>query len=856
MKRIKWLLSMTALSLAVVLSCSSCFLTAESQNPTRPEGMIEEGTTVGEDQFVTMMENDQLTFQINQGTTDIKVIDKRTGYVWSSEGNFDGQKIQGEVLNLSYYDNSGSVTEIDSYTECVAKGQYAITQPQSNQVKVQYSIGTINKLWLCPVAMSPERYQTFYSKMTPDQQLIMDSYYYLVDFESENWKARPPEEQADGRVEYPLARNHPWYYPTPNLNDDGRKIIHEIMVSIGYTEEDYAIDNEGTGYEQPEEAEFNINVYYELDGADLLVTIPEKEIYHSKNFIIEKFELLGQLLSVDKNQTGYYLLPDGSGSIMNFYNGTQQIRNDNLYIPIYGLDDSTYVMEKTAENPQAVFPVFGANVGSSGCFAIIEEGEAFAGLTAMPGDDTVPPQLFVDFRINEKARIRTVTSTADQPAYFNMFQFQRYLGDIKVRYKFLAGENATYSGMAKTYQSYLFGDEAPMQKTTYPMTAEVISTIDVKKNFLGITYNSTQTLTTYDRVAEIAEDLVANGVEELNLKLSGWFGTGVRHGYAGKLSPISAAGGQEGLNSLFDTMSSLGINFYPDVDVQNVYGNAVAFKPGSNDIASLLTKNKAILYDYNPATFQYDAEATPRYALNPEAVGRNLNQFLDSYAQYDNKLVSLRNIGKTVFASYNEKKFYERQETLQMLVEQIAGVKEQGYTIMGSTGDAPFVKYLDIINDMPVRSSNMDQTDYSVPFTAMVLSGYVDYTYQPINLSNNEKRDLLYLIEAAAGAQFTFTGSAYDRLFASEFTKYYSANYDDVRDDSLAAYKMLAEAMDGIYGVRITKHERLADDVFQTTFENGNYVIVNYSDKDYTANGQTVKATDFVKGKAVGANGN
>ena len=191
--------------------------------------MIEEGTTVGEDQFVTMMENDQLTFQINQGTTDIKVIDKRTGYVWSSEGNFDGQKIQGEVLNLSYYDNSGSVTEIDSYTECVAKGQYAITQPQSNQVKVQYSIGTINKLWLCPVAMSPERYQTFYSKMTPEQQLIMDSYYYLVDFESENWKARPPEEQADGRVEYPLARNHPWYYPTPNLNDDGRKIIHEIM---------------------------------------------------------------------------------------------------------------------------------------------------------------------------------------------------------------------------------------------------------------------------------------------------------------------------------------------------------------------------------------------------------------------------------------------------------------------------------------------------------------------------------------------------------------------------------------------------------------------------------------------------
>ena len=166
------------------------------------------------------------------------------------------------------------------------------------------------------------------------------------------------------------------------------------------------------------------------------------------------------------------------------------------------------------------------------------------------------------------------------------------------------------------------------------------------------------------------------------------------------------------------------------------------------------------------------------------------------------------------------------------------------------------MKYLDIINDMPVRSSNMDQTDYSVPFTAMVLSGYVDYTYQPINLSNNEKRDLLYLIEAAAGAQFTFTGSAYDRLFATEFTKYYSTNYDDVRDDSLAAYKMLAEAMDGIYGVRITKHERLADDVFQTTFENGNYVIVNYSDKDYTANGQTVKATDFVKGKAVGANGN
>ena len=47
-------------------------------------------------------------------------------------------------------------------------------------------------------------------------------------------------------------------------------------------------------------------------------------------------------------------------------------------------------------------------------------------------------------------------------------------------------------------------------------------------------------------------------------------------------------------------------------------------------------------------------------------------------------------------------------------------------------------------------------------------------------------------------------------------------------------------------GQKITAHEKLADKVYATTYEDGTRVIVNYNKTAVSAAGQTVNARDFV----------
>ena len=131
----------------------------------------------------------------------------------------------------------------------------------------------------------------------------------------------------------------------------------------------------------------------------------------------------------------------------------------------------------------------------------------------------------------------------------------------------------------------------------------------------------------------------------------------------------------------------------------------------------------------------------------------------------------------------------------------------------------------------------------------MVLSGHVDYTYKPINLSNNNRKDLLLLIESGAGAYYKLTGSKYDDITNTSYDSLYSTCYSEIKDSVFDTYNYVSDALEGVYGLKIVKHEQIAKDVYKTTYENGTSIFVNYDDKDYNANGIKVAAQDYLKVK-------
>ena len=869
------------------ISLSSCG-TMQSKNPARPNDIPEAGTSdydLDSDVYKVIKETDNVKFEFNELTTDIRLTNKKTGYSWSTEynGGDDFGLMRGEVFNLTYYNTSGAMKTLLSSDDSVAKGQFRVTDID-NGISVQYGVGDINYSIDFPLALSVERFDNFYNNATPEQQEVLKNYYSLYDFNDEKWQDKEIYDDAklaEIKKNHPLAENKPWYYMSSSISDLLINDLHRLFVEeLGYTEEELKKDNDGVNTVDVERAEFNVQIDYTMEGDNLRVDIPEDKIYYPKDFTLDNIQLHQNLLDFDTSTSGYYLLPDGSGSLMNFNNGRDSIRNEAVYVQIYGVDDSREAESKSAYFNNSILPVYGCTVrGASkaanaevatvddfgesyytvnpmtelaadnnvskynGLFAVIESGETFTGLVAHSASAGDHNRLIPEFRINECLKMDSFASTQqDSGEKYSKYQFQHYLGKISVVYHISDGEDATYSGMANYYKNQLFGDEKT-EKKEYYSTVETVGVINGYAYFLGIGYNKKIPLTSFDQTLEIAKDLKASGFNNMNVRLTGWCNGGYEHGMLDKLKVSKELGGSDKFTSLKDSLDKENIGLFPDVDYQFVYRNEESVSR-KDQCATLNGARTTVINIFDPVDFQ-SWNYMPRAALTIPAMQRNLDSFLENYSAYNNKNLSLRSIGDKITANYREEDIMERQETLENLVKQISGVKDKDYTLMGTTGQDPFLKYLDYVNNLPVTSAGYDKTDYSIPFAAMVLSGHVQYTGDAINLSNNDRLDLLQMIESGAGAYYTLTAEQYEEISYSEYEYLYSTKYENIKQTVIDSYKYLSEALRDVYGLSIVKHKILADGVNMVTYENGTNIVVNYNETDYSANGVTCKAKDY-----------
>ena len=770
------------------LTFSSCG-EVESKNPERPEfipGIGASNADLYSDNYTKIAENNDMQLLFNYDTTDIRLVNKKTKFSWDSAQYVDGAWYRGQAFVLQYTDKAGAEQEKTSELDSISQGKFQITDIE-NGVEVFYGVGDIGYVINFPMALSVERFNAYVNAFGgPDSDVAytLSDLYTLYDFTTEEARAGYDEESLAMLMKtYKKAKKQPWYYMNSSMIDyDTVQTLNNIFATAGYSEADYELDNKDIEVPKSNPVEFCIKIRYQLTENGLQVTVPEKDIYYNKEYVLENISILPYLMDYDNTAEGYFLLPDGSGSIMNFNNGKERIRDKSVYVQMYGVDNSRVIDEKTAYYNDAVFPVFGACVKGikgknksanfaekdyNGLFGIIETGETFAGIEAVNFDKEASKNnnLKLEFRINERVRMDSFTASGgtDSDSKYCKYQFQRYLGDIKFNLNVLSGSDATYSGMANYYSNYLFGDNANTTAKDYYSTVEAIGVINTVEKFFGIDYNSKETLTSFSQVSKIASELQQNGFNNMNIKLSGWCNGGYEHGmFKNGINIEKVLGKKDSLVELYKALQEKGIGLYPDVDIQNAYVSEGEIS--EKYAAAQLNGSNSVISTYSPVDFRIETKLA-KYALNYDGLNKNFTGFLKDYKEYGIKNVSYRSIGSEITSNYKDDETYmERQETLEKLLEFVKTTKDEGYNIMGTAGQAAFVKSLSVINELPIESSRFDKCDYSVPFTAMVLSGHVDYTYKPINLSNNNRRDLLMLIESGAGAYYKITGTKYDKI--------------------------------------------------------------------------------------------
>ena len=127
-----------------------------------------------------------------------------------------------------------------------------------------------------------------------------------------------------------------------------------------------------------------------------------------------------------------------------------------------------------------------------------------------------------------------------------------------------------------------------------------------------------------------------------------------------------------------------------------------------------------------------------------------------------------------------------------------------------------------------------------------MLHGCVNYSGNSINLSDNSEKALLRSVETGAVLSYTFATDNTDQLKNSDFSHYYSLDYNVWKEEISKNYNSISIIQESLSSENIIKHSYLTDEVTCTEYSNGTKVIVNYSDSPYKFNGEKISAKGYL----------
>lgn len=839
-----------ALLIAMII-LSGCNIAQITENITLADKLLPKTTDndLTARTFEKAAENEKMELLYNKNTAEIAVREKLSDIVWYSnpqnlsadtKSSEENRQKQASQFTLAYSDKQGVLREMNSFSDSVKRGQYKIEKIDDG-LKITYTLGNVEERKLVPEIVSQDKFEKkVLDKITAEQREKIEKRYMLIDLS----KITDDKYRKELETRYPSSRKKPVYVlrnnpPPPNFVRE----INEILSSSEYTFDDLNTDSLENGVTPPpEEPLFTISVYYTITNDFFKVRVPETEIKMSAAFLLERLSLLEFFGAAGTDAKGYILLPDGSGSLLYLNNGKSAMKN--YYCDIYGIDNSLYEKEKIYNTEQANLPVFGLKNGNQAFFAIIEDGDAIAAVKAMPsGGVSAFNSVNAEFKIREKLQV----NLGDKNHFKNIYQVSRYAGDLKISYKFLNGAEANYVGMAKFYSNYLFGERKEIKRQSVPLYIETIGLIDSIGSFAGIPREEKISLTTFEQTKDISSDLKSSGVKNLIIRLSGWFNGGLRQLYPATIKIENSLGGKSGLEKLSIYLKENDVGLFPDVDMQYNYRDGMLDGFDSKkDAARFINKAPAMIYGYNPATFNYDnINGNPFYIITPWNYSKLCDSFLNAFNNLDINGLSLKNAGQDINSDFYEQKMMDRQQASKEITSMLKKIKDEGYSVMLTNGNAMTLPYTKHILNIPFDYCGYDITDESIPFFEIVISGHMNYTGKPLNLNISDQRIFLKTIETGAGLYYVVSQAESTKLKKTGYDKFYSVCYADWKEEIKKTYNELDSIFKDRSCSEIIDHTKLAEDVYQTDFENGLSVYVNYGLKDYMAGSVNVPTLGY-----------
>lgn len=784
--------------------------------------------------MVLVSENDNLKLYTNLETTEIAVYNKNDGSItYSNPQDRDTHTGTGinasnlsSTLAVTYYNKAGNVATINNYDMSIKNGQFE-TESIKDGIRYIYTLA--------------------------DEDSIASIVPYYISEDGLN-KVMEKSSDYDARTvkgKYKLENG------TYVLNDSAKKSkvgmekLNKIFEKAGYTEEDYAKDMEG--HEEDESLSITIPLEYRLTDKGLEATVKAADIEEHGNVYISQIDVLQFFGAASNKAQGYILVPDGSGALINLNSGNQATAYNQAIYDIDPVAQNYVVIEETE---CARLPIFGIKADDNAIFARITAGDAIASVNAdVAGKLNNYNYAYASFNVREKELLNMFGvqgSKSDIP----VVEKSLYKIDLSVSYSFLTKDDASYSGMARTYRKQLI-DEGILKETnqseSVPLYLDIIGGVEQKKHIMGIPYEGVCAMTTYDEASEIVDNLYDSDITNLRLNYQGWFNGGIYHDVADKIKLIGSVGSKSDLESLNKKLEDKGGKLFMDVAFQKVSHESKRF-------TSVLEASKYYsgyvveLGATDPSTVRQTSnlewyDEMIYYMISPKFLNRYVDKFASKITKYDVSGINLTDLGSVLTSDKKRSELINRQQAENIVIGQYEKLAETKKNLMQTGGNEYSLKYVSDIIDAPTSYSAYYIIDEQVPFYEMVIHGSISYSGEAFNLMDDDLDDdfVLNCIEYGIAPRFTLSYKDPSKMKYTSSADKYSVLYTTWLDKAKEMYGNINEALKDVDGSAMINHEKLDNGLIKVDYENGKTIYINKTSQDITVDGNTVKAKNYLK---------
>lgn len=588
-----------------------------------------------------------------------------------------------------------------------------------------------------------------------------------------------------------------------------------------------------------------ITVDYTIDGENLVVTVPYEKIEEKSEFAVTTISVLPYLGACENENEGYLFYPDGSGAVTTFELVGE--RPASVKVATYyaysnkSMDFATLYESDTYRRYTAAMPVCGIKDGNDAVFGYVTKGAENTAVVVNPSGVTIALNrigfdVFVRnvYNVNMYSVSAVSSSAGAGGGQVQRVDKQLIPEDKEIRYSFLSGDKANYSGMAETYRNYLISNGLLNQVENIDNTALSLRLL-MGTTKSGIVFDEYVKMTSFSEAIDILDELKADGVDNTKVLIDGW-----QKNYSDFQiwGPDLHLGGKNGLKKLSEYAKE---NGGTDIFLEN------SIMIGNSNTKWLDEKKEVAYSGINLEISLEELNGDVYYFLNPLKIEKNNDKLLKKLKKYDGLGVAYEDVAQFAYADFNEWHSYLKSDTVSLLQKVLSASSDAGRDVATLGNNLYALKNTDYIYDMREETFGLSISDYAVPFAQLVVSGRIPYSSANAgNLSYDLQTQKLQWIEFGSMPYFYLTKESALELRDTGRDLLFSSTFSEWKPVVVETYKEFTENFASIVGKQMISHEILSADVRRVTYENGVVIYINYADTEANADGHVIPAKGYI----------